>query len=64
MEINGGREMNLTLESAVQAIAQVQAAYNCSDLEAITKMQGAAAKSGDEASLEFLCQIKANLLCL
>ncbi|MGB3122650.1 MAG: hypothetical protein WBB95_02470 [Pseudomonas sp.] len=56
--------MNLTLESAVQAIAQVQAAYNCSDLEAITKMQGAAAKSGDEASLEFLCQIKANLLGL
>lgn len=57
-------EMQLTLESAVKAIAQVQAAYNCSDLEAITMMQGAAAKAGDEASLECLCLIKANLLGL
>lgn len=56
--------MQLTLESAVQAVAKVQAAYNCTDLEAITKMQGAAAKAGDEASLEFLCQIKATLLGL
>ena len=56
--------MSLTLETAVIAIAQVQAAYNCSDLEAITKMQGAAAQSGDEASLEALCQIKAVLLGL
>ncbi|UXH41584.1 hypothetical protein [Pseudomonas promysalinigenes] len=56
--------MQLTLESAVQAIAKVQAAYNCSDLEAITKMQGAAAKAGDEASLECLCVIKATLLGL
>jgi hypothetical protein len=56
--------MILTLETAVAAIAQVQAAYNCTELEAITKMQGAAAKAGDEGSLESLCAIKAALLGL
>lgn len=54
--------MHLTTETAVTAIAQVQAAYNCSDLDAITRMQGAAAKVGDEASLEVLCAIKAELI--
>lgn len=54
--------MSLTLETAVTAIAQVQAAYSCTDVEAITKMQGAAAKAGDEGSLEVLCAIKASLL--
>lgn len=54
--------MILTLETAVDAIAKVQAAYNCTDLEAITKMQGAAAKAGDDGSLEVLCAIKAALL--
>ncbi|WP_198537180.1 MULTISPECIES: hypothetical protein [Pseudomonas] len=56
--------MSLTLESAVAAIAQVQAAYNCTELEAITKMQGAAVAAGDESSLEALCKIKAVLLGL
>jgi hypothetical protein len=56
--------MSLKLETAVIAIAQVQAAYSCSDLEAITKMQGAAAKAGDEESLAALCRIKAALLGL
>lgn len=54
--------MHLTTETAVTAIAQVQAAYNCSDLDAITRMQGAAVKAGDEASLEVLCAIKAVLI--
>ncbi|WP_219097558.1 hypothetical protein [Pseudomonas sp. UMAB-40] len=54
--------MILTLETAVIAIAKVQAAYSCTDLEAITKMQGAAAQAGDEASLEVLCEIKSVLL--
>lgn len=52
----------LTPETAIIAIAQVQAAYNCSDLEAITKMQGAAAKAGDEQSLSVLCDIKNQLI--
>lgn len=54
--------MSLTLELAVIAIAEVQVAFNCSDLEAITKMQGAAAKAGDEESLKVLCEIKSGLL--
>ena len=54
--------MSLTFETAVMAIAKVQAAYNCSDIQAITKMQGAAVQAGDEASLEVLCGIKAKLL--
>lgn len=54
--------MSLTTETAVIAIAQVQAAYNCSDLDAITRMQGAAAEAGDEASLEVLCAIKGVLI--
>ena len=53
---------SLNLETAVMAIAKVQAAYSLTDLEAITKMQGAAAAAGDEASLEVLCEIKAELL--
>ena len=56
--------MSLTPETAVIAIAKVQAAYNCTDLEAITKMQGAAAEAGDGASLEVLCDIKSVLLGL
>jgi hypothetical protein len=56
--------MSLTAEAAVIAIAQVQAAYNCADIEAVTLMQGAAAKAGDEGSLEVLCQIKSALLGL
>lgn len=56
--------MSLTPETAVVAIAQVQMAYGCADIEAITLMQGAAAKAGDEASLEVLCQIKSALLGL
>lgn len=56
--------MSLTLESAVIAIAKVQAAYSCTDLEAITRMQAASAKAGDESSLEVLCQIKSVLLDL
>lgn len=56
--------MSLIAETAVIAIAQIQAAYNCSDLDAITRMQGAAAKVGDEASLEVLCKIKSVLLGL
>lgn len=54
--------MSLTFETAVMAIAKVQVAYNCSELEAITRMQGAAAKAGDEVSLEILCNIKRQLL--
>ncbi|WON77548.1 hypothetical protein [Serratia sp. UGAL515B_01] len=53
---------SLTLETAIIAIAKVQAAYNCADLEAITRMQAAACKAGDEASLEVLCEIKSQLL--
>jgi len=56
--------MSLNLETAVIAIAKVQATYGCTDIEAITKMQGAAAEAGDEASLEVLCHIKAELLGL
>lgn len=55
---------SLTLEAAVIAISQVQAAYNCTDIEAISKMQAAAAKADDEVSLEMLCEIKAVLLGL
>ncbi|WP_158785125.1 hypothetical protein [Pantoea sp. BAV 3049] len=53
---------SLTLETAVIAISKVQAAYGCTDLEAITKMQGAAAAAGDDQSLEVLCEIKNVLL--
>ena len=53
---------HLTIESAVIAIAKVQAAYNCTDLEAISKMQAAAAKAGDEKSLDVLCEIKSELI--
>lgn len=53
---------HLTIESAIIAIAKVQAAYNCTDLEAISKMQAAAAKSGDEKSLDVLCEIKSELI--
>lgn len=56
--------MSLTPETAVVAIAQVQSAYDCTDIEAVTLMQGAAAKAGDNGSLEVLCQIKATLLGL
>jgi hypothetical protein len=56
--------MSLTLETAVAAIAKVQAAYSCTYLEAITKMQGAAVVAGDESSLEVLCEIKAVFLGL
>lgn len=53
---------SLTFETAVMAIAKVQVAYDCTELEAITKMQGAAAKAGDEQSLAVLCDIKAELI--
>lgn len=53
---------SLTIETAVIAVAKVQAAYNCTDLEAISKMQAAAAKEGDEASLDVLCEIKSVLI--
>lgn len=55
---------SLNFETAVMAVAKVQAAYNITDLEAITRMQGLAAKAGDEASLEVLCEIKSELLKL
>lgn len=55
-------DTRLTLETAVIAIAKVQAAYNCTDIEAITRMQGAAAECGDEFSLEVLCEIKSVLI--
>ena len=55
---------SLTIESAVIAIAQIQVAYGCSDIEAITRMQSAAASVGDEASLDVLCEIKSHLLGL
>ncbi|HID9922349.1 TPA: hypothetical protein ACXI4C_004396 [Pseudomonas aeruginosa] len=55
---------SLNSVTAVIAIAKVQAAYRCSDLEAITKMQAAAARDGDEATLEVLCDIKSLLLGL
>lgn len=53
---------SLTIETAVMAIANVQAAYGCSDIEAISKMQSAAAKAGDEHSLDILCEIKSVLI--
>lgn len=53
---------SLTLETAVMAIAKVQAAYNCTDLEAITKMQTAAVKADDAVSLDVLCEIKGELI--
>lgn len=53
---------SLTIETAVIAIAKVQAAYNCTDLEAITKMQAEAAKAGDEKSLDVLCEVKGVLI--
>lgn len=54
--------MTLTHESVVMGIAQVQADYGCTELEAITKMQSAAAAVGDEAALEVLCEIKSAVL--
>lgn len=60
----GGAAVSLTFESAVMAIAKVRVAYNCSEMDAITKMQEAAAKAGDEASLDVLCSIKSKLLGL
>lgn len=53
---------SLTIETAVIAIAKVQAVYNCTDLEAITKMQEAAAKAKDEQSLDVLCEVKTVLI--
>lgn len=53
---------HLTIESAIIAIAKVQAAYNCTDIEAISKMQAEAAKAGDEKSLDVLYEIKAELI--
>ena len=66
VELNGrlSQGTSLTLETAVMAISKVQAAYNCTDLEAITKMQEAAARAGDERSLDVLCSIKSELLGL
>lgn len=54
--------MSLTFETAVMAIAKVAVVHECSELEAITLMQGAAAAAGDEPSLEVLCGIKSELL--
>lgn len=56
--------MSLTLQTVKRAIADVQAAHQCTALDAITKMQGEAAGAGDEPSLEVLCAIKADLLGL
>lgn len=53
---------SLNFEAAVMAISKVVVAYNCTELEAITKMQGSAAKAGDDASLEVLCEIKGKLI--
>ena len=53
---------SLNFETAVMAIAKVAVAHECSELEAITLMQGVAAASGDEESLEVLCSIKSQLL--
>lgn len=50
--------ISLNIEAAVIAISKVQAAYNCTDIEAISKMQTEAAKVGDEDSIEVLFQIK------
>lgn len=54
--------ISLNIESAVIAISKVQAAYNCTDIEAISKMQTEAAKVGDEKSIEVLFQIKTVLI--
>lgn len=53
---------SLTIETAIIAIAKVQTAYKCTDLEAISKMQAAAAKAGDEQSLDALCEVKSVLI--
>lgn len=53
---------SLNFQTAVMAIAKVQVAHECSELDAITMMQGAAAAAGDESSLEVLCKIKSELL--
>lgn len=53
---------SLNFETAVMTISKVVVAYSCTELEAITKMQGAAAKAGDDASLEVLCEIKEKLI--
>ncbi len=50
------------VKTFVKAIAAVQAAYHCPELEAITKMQGAAAAAEDEWSLEILCEMKNAIL--
>lgn len=54
--------VSLTIETAVIAITKVQVAYNCTDIEAISRMQSAAAKAKDETSLDVLCEIKRELI--
>ncbi len=55
---------SLTNESVVSAVAVVQAAYNCTDIEAISKMQTAANEANDTASLDVLCDLKFALISM
>jgi len=54
--------MSLTAETAPAAIEAIKNVFHCTDLEAITKLQGEAAKAGDEPSLEVLCASKWKLI--
>jgi len=49
---------------AIEDILKVAADEGISELAAITIMQSGAAKIGDEAALEALCNIKAEILGL
>ncbi|QHJ79738.1 MAG: hypothetical protein [Caudoviricetes sp.] len=53
---------HLTKQNVEMAVEKVKEAYGCNALTAITKMQEAAHKAGDEKSLDVLCELKSEII--
>lgn len=53
---------NFKNESIKDTAAYVMAELNCTEIEAVSKMQATAAKNGNEELLEDLCEYKSQLI--
>jgi hypothetical protein len=54
--------MNLTIETLAAAIEEVMNDAGCTKLQAISGLQSACAKLGNEPVLEMLCEMKWELI--
>lgn len=54
--------INFKNESIKDTAAYVMAELNCTEIEAVSKMQATAAKNGNEELLSDLCEYKSQLI--